>query len=57
MSTKRLKNPPKDFISQCMKLDALKHGGSWYMDKAVFKLIKQMKESSIKDDTDISKNS
>jgi hypothetical protein len=41
----RLRNPPKDIITQLKQCPALQEQGpTWHMDKAVFALVQQMAE-------------
>jgi len=45
MATIRLRNPPKDILTQLKQCQALQEQGQrWHMDKAVFTLIQQMAE-------------
>jgi hypothetical protein len=45
MATVRLRNPPKDILTQLKQCPALQEQGqTWHMDKAVFALIQQMAE-------------
>ena len=45
MATVRLRNPPKDILTQLKQCPALQHQGqTWHMDKAVFALVQQMAE-------------
>jgi hypothetical protein len=41
----RLRNPPKDILTQLKQCPALQEQGqTWHMDKAVFALVQQMAE-------------
>jgi hypothetical protein len=43
MATVRLRNPPKDILTQLKQCPALQEQGqTWHMDKAVFALVQQM---------------
>jgi hypothetical protein len=45
MATVRLRNPPKDILTQLKQCPALQEQGkTWNMDKAVFALVQQMAE-------------
>jgi len=45
MASVRLRNPPKDILTQLKQCPALQDQGQrWHMDKAVFALIQQMAE-------------
>jgi hypothetical protein len=45
MATVRLRNPPKDILTQLKQCPALQEQGqTWHMDKAVFALVQQMAE-------------